>query len=1087
MTEPSLARCCSLLFFPQDRERGEEYFQHGHVNLIEIGDCGIHAIAHGQSEYNVYIDFSELEDRNIGVHCDCPRFQGGDLCKHLWATLRYLDFVGYPFESEGSVAIYTLDFDKFDTGERILLDPKKSRNTSDYSSFDDDEEDFAEENDEQETEEEILFSDVYDPQSLWQHQLIRMVPSNLESSPPLLRTPFQPFYIFAIPAYEVPKARRFRILAYQSRRKKGGENTIPTKVSLSRYDLDQITDPLARRALEHLDWNQNQINHFGFPSLRDTRSDWYFKPESLAQILKLLCDEQRLVLNYGGEHSLQQTTPLVFGEATPWELEIFITGSDTSESLSVVPRIVRQTLDGHHEERHVENITALCESGCLFFEDQLEVTAPEQVDAIRRWREAGTLEVPLDEMKTLLRALTLHPSVPRILFDSRLPIYHSSTPPIGKLVLLNHPSDAHYFLAEVRFKYGQTEVSSTASQRDVWDAPSWTLYPRQIEAETQIFHDLCDFHFNENSDQSHELRIHRKWFVPLIRRVLELGWEVVAEGQIFRNPTSMHIKVRTEQDWFDVEGHVGFESSSIGLPSLLQSYRKGEHWIRLDDGSHGLLPEQWLAKYAPLADVGSSNDSGYRFEKNQALILDAMLASHENVQLDKTFTTLCTRLKKFSGVQTATQPKGLRGTLRNYQLEGLAWFQFLNEYGFGGCLADDMGLGKTIQVLALLESRRVRRARKAESKKPSIVIVPKSLVFNWIEEAEKFTPQLKLLDFTGQQRHAYVESLEQYDLVVTTYSTLRLDIERFAPVAFDYAILDEAQAIKNSSSQASKAVKLLNADHRLAMTGTPIENHLGDLWSLFEFLNPGMLGPSIIRNFTISVEEDRSQVLALNQALRPFILRRTKAQVLKELPHKTEQTLYCEMPPKQKKVYVELRDHYRQSLLSRVRNVGISRSKIQVLEALLRLRQAACDPRLVDPESPIVGSKIELLLEQLEEVIEEGHKVLVFSQFTSMLALVQSELESRHWNFEYLDGKTRNRAAKVERFQEDPKCSIFLISLKAGGVGLNLTAADYVYILDPWWNPAAEAQAIDRAHRMGQTKPVVAYRMICQDTVEARF
>lgn len=1090
MKGSTLTRCCRSAFLPQDRDRGDIYFLRKQVNLIEIGDCGIHAIVLGSNEYNVYLDLFEIEDRILGTHCDCPRFQGGGLCKHLWATIRHLDSVGYPFKGDNPLTIQDLDLDEFDIGERILLAPRKQSihvDDDDFeedSSFDDQEEeddDYDDDGDENDNDPLKFLG----RESLWKHLLIKALTSTPSPTQSLVRTPFQPLYVFAIPAFELPSARRIRILTYQSRRKKDGEPSIPTKVSLSRYDLSQIPDPIARWVLDHLDWDRE--NFMGFPSLRDTRSEWSFKAEHLGQTLKVLCDAQRIVLNHGSEQSLLHTTPLVFGDATPWDLELFVSGAKSSESVSVVPRLVRQSQDGQQEQRLIETLTAVCDSGCLFFEDQLEVTSQELVDSIRSWKEAGTLDVPMDEIQTLVQALTMHPSAPRLVFDDQLPIHRSSTTPLGKLVLSNQPSDPHYFVADVRFKYGQAEVEALAPQREVWDAPSWTLFPRQIETESQLFHDLCDFPFTEVTHHRRELRIHRKWFVPLIRKVLDRGWEVVAEGRTFRNPTTMNIQVRSEQDWFEVEGNVDFESNSFGLPTLLQSLRKGEHWIRLDDGSHGLLPEQWLSKYASLSDVGASDGTGFRFQKNQALILDAMLAAHENVHLDKSFTTWCTRLKKFSGVRPATQPKGLRGTLRNYQLEGLAWFSFLNEYGFGGCLADDMGLGKTIQVLAFLESRRARRRRVNESKKPSMVVVPKSLVFNWLEECEKFTPQLKILDFTGPQRHSHLEDIENSDLVVTTYSTLRLDIEKLASISFDYAILDEAQAIKNSSSQASKAVKLLNADHRLAMTGTPIENHLGDLWSLFEFLNPGMLGPSLVRNWTISVEEDRNQVQALNQALRPFILRRTKTQVLKELPQKTEQTLYCEMPPKQKKVYTELRDHYRQALLSRVRDVGISRSKIQVLEALLRLRQAACDPRLIDPNSPIVGSKIELLLEQLEEVVEEGHKVLVFSQFTSMLALVRSELENRGWNFEYLDGKTRNRAAKVERFQGDPACSIFLISLKAGGVGLNLTAADYVYILDPWWNPAAEAQAIDRAHRMGQTKPVVAYRMICQDTVEDKI
>jgi SNF2 family DNA or RNA helicase len=299
-------------------------------------------------------------------------------------------------------------------------------------------------------------------------------------------------------------------------------------------------------------------------------------------------------------------------------------------------------------------------------------------------------------------------------------------------------------------------------------------------------------------------------------------------------------------------------------------------------------------------------------------------------------------------------------------------------------------------------------------------------------------------------------------------------------------ILDEAQAVKNPGAQVTKAARLLKGDHRLAMTGTPVENHLGDLWSLFDFLNPGMLGSTTASQFTGQEDQGR-RLSALSNALRPFILRRTKQQVLTELPEKTEQTLVCEMLPKQRKLYNELRDHYRAALNKKIEADGIKRSKIQVLEALLRLRQVACDPRLVDPKQKTQGAKIEHLLAQLSELLQEGHKVLVFSQFTTLLGLVRKELEKTGIAYEYLDGKTRNRAECVKRFQEDADCQVFLISLKAGGHGLNLTSANYVFILDPWWNPAVEAQAIDRAHRMGQANPVTAYRFIAKDTVEDKI
>jgi len=344
-----------------------------------------------------------------------------------------------------------------------------------------------------------------------------------------------------------------------------------------------------------------------------------------------------------------------------------------------------------------------------------------------------------------------------------------------------------------------------------------------------------------------------------------------------------------------------------------------------------------------------------------------------------------------------------------------------------------------------------------------------------------------VLDHTGTTRTD--ADFTGYDVVLTTYGTLRRDALRLKDIEFDYVVLDEAQAVKNASTESSKAVRLLRGTHRLALSGTPVENHLGELWTLFEFLNPGMLGAASVFKLAGGAlrnpDEDTRRLLA--QSLRPFILRRTKEQVASELPTKTEQTLYCEMEPAQRKLYNELRQHYRESLLQRIETDGMAKSKIQVLEALLRLRQAACHPGLLDPKrAGEPSAKMEVLLDQLKEVLEEGHKALVFSQFTSLLRLVRDRLDSDGVVYEYLDGQTRDRQARVERFQNDAECRLFLISLKAGGLGLNLTAADYVFLLDPWWNPAVEMQAVDRAHRIGQTRQVFAYRLIARDTVEEK-
>ncbi len=565
------------------------------------------------------------------------------------------------------------------------------------------------------------------------------------------------------------------------------------------------------------------------------------------------------------------------------------------------------------------------------------------------------------------------------------------------------------------------------------------------------------------------------------------GWRVEAEGKLIRPAGEFKLALSTGIDWFDLDGGIDFGGQSVNLPELLSAARRGETMIELGDGSMGMLPEEWLKKYGMLADLGTAENGALRFNASQAGVLDALLANQPEIQVDAAFEKVREQLRQFEGVIAVDSPPGFHGELRPYQREGLGWLDYLHRFGFGGILADDMGLGKTIQVLALLQRRRYRR----QAKGPTLAVVPRSLVFNWIQEAAKFTPRLKVLDYTGPGRHSLRERFAEYDLIITTYGTLRTDIAELTNFEFDYVMLDESQAIKNADSQSAKAARLLRARHRLAISGTPIENHLGELWSIMEFLNPGMLGnDTVFKKYSSAgtgAGLDAADRVLLAKALRPFILRRTKAQVVKDLPEKTEQTLYCDMEVEQRRCYDELRVHYRDALL-RKDAAEFNRSKIEVLEALLRLRQAACHPGLIKPEAVSEPSaKLDMLLPSIAEVVEEGHKVLVFSQFTSFLAIVRERLDQEQLIYEYLDGRTRNRAAKVERFQNDPECPIFLISLKAGGLGLNLTAAEYVYLLDPWWNPAVEAQAIDRSHRIGQTQNVFAYRLICRDTVEEKI
>ena len=643
-------------------------------------------------------------------------------------------------------------------------------------------------------------------------------------------------------------------------------------------------------------------------------------------------------------------------------------------------------------------------------------------------------------------------------------------------------------IAELEFDYDGARVSAFPPGRMAVQTEQRRAIRRDVRAETKAKERLDELGFRETKDFRVEpgtMEVAAKK-VPAATRDLVLdGWRVEAEGILYRTAGDFKLAVATGIDWFELSGQVDFGGQSLSLPDVLAAARRGETMIALDDGSMGMLPEDWLKKYGLLADLGSANADGLRFGKAQAGLLDALLAAQPGSKCDVAFTKVRKELHAFEGVAPLEAPPNFQGELRPYQREGLGWLDYLRKFDFGGILADDMGLGKTIQVLALLQRRKTKR----QAKGPSLIVVPRSLVFNWMQESSKFTPKLKILDYTGPGRHASRESFPKYDVIVTTYGTLRSDIVDLSEMSFDYAILDEAQAIKNAESQAAKAARLLKANHRLAMSGTPIENHLGELWSIFEFLNPGMLGTATVfkKNAGGASGQDEGARQLLAKALRPFILRRTKKEVVKDLPDKVELTLSCDLEPAQRKIYEDLRAHYRSALL-RTDAKTVAGSKIEVLEALLRLRQAACHPGLLDPariDDP--SAKLDMLLPQLAEVVEEGHKVLVFSQFTSFLAIVKKKLDAEGLKYEYLDGQTRDRQARVENFQTNPDIPIFLISLKAGGLGLNLTAAEYVYLLDPWWNPAVEAQAIDRSHRIGQTRNVFAYRLIARDTVEQKI
>ena len=582
---------------------------------------------------------------------------------------------------------------------------------------------------------------------------------------------------------------------------------------------------------------------------------------------------------------------------------------------------------------------------------------------------------------------------------------------------------------------------------------------------------------------------------------LQREWSVTLDEQL-ENRTLKNLERVEPQfqitssgvQWFDLG--VVFSASSgetFSAADIQRLILSGQNHTRLKNGKMAVIDtgaveelQEVLLDCAP-----QQNAAGYRMSNMQAGFLEATLRQHADWKIQAP-TAWRDRVARQSGeAKLECPPLGeLETVLRPYQKHGVAWLHFLRANGFGGILADEMGLGKTLQTLAFLRS--VRQAQPAVA--PMLIVCPTSLVFNWVAEARKFTPQLKVLALHGPERHAHFAEIATSDLVVTSYALIRRDAAKYRGLSFDTVALDEAQHIKNRQTQNAQAVKAVRAQHRIVLSGTPLENSVLDLWSIFDFLMPGYLGSA--KDFReryelpIAKAKDTGAQARLARRLKPFILRRLKKEVAADLPAKLEQISYCELTPDQRQVYQQVIEASRQEVLAAVGAQGIAKSRLVVLTALLRLRQVCCDLRLLklDNINPANASgKLDLFGELLEEVIDGGHRLLVFSQFVGMLTLLKEKLTQEKIDFCYLDGSTTDRAAVVERFQSNGGIPVFLISLKAGGVGLNLTGADTVIHFDPWWNPAVEDQATDRAHRIGQTRVVTSYKLITRDTIEEKI
>lgn len=654
-----------------------------------------------------------------------------------------------------------------------------------------------------------------------------------------------------------------------------------------------------------------------------------------------------------------------------------------------------------------------------------------------------------------------------------------------------------FFSIELRFLYGTHEIEHGSSQDIVFRDKKDKLVKikRDKEAEKKFYSTLLENNTIEKQGLLIPLTDPYTWLVDTAKNLIALGYEIYGKEQLFNqriNPEEPQLTVNISSgiDWFDLKGDVKFGDEEVPFDKIIDALKNHERFIKLSDGSMGIIPKKWLKKLSGVAGLleYDKKQKKAKAANSQIAIIEALIDIANKSKTDHKFKQLRDKFKHFKEIKNIALPKKLKGNLRDYQKTGYDWLHFLKEFSFGGCLADDMGLGKTVQLLSLLLYE-----KESGNKTPSLIVVPTSLVFNWVNEIKKFTPLLKAYIHHGQDRLRSITEIlkKKTDLIITTYGTLRNDIDIFKKKTFHYIVLDESQQIKNPISKNAKSAYSLKSKHKLVLTGTPVENNSLELWSQFAFLNPGLLGNMeyFKKTFARSIEREKNKdkTESLKNMINPFLLSRKKETVAQELPEKQITTLFCEMDSKQRKIYNYWKDKYKEEIRDSITSKGFMQSRMKILQGLVKLRQVCNHPRLVDESYTGESGKFNIMISQIEEAISGGHKALIFSSFVKMLQVFKDHFNKQNIKFSYLDGSTRKRKEVVEEFQKDKEIKVFLISLKAGGLGLNLTAADYVFIVDPWWNPAAEMQAIDRTHRIGQENNVFVYKAITKDSVEEKI
>ncbi len=1005
--------------------RGNRYFRAGLIRNLQISNNFVSANVLGTEKYAVVVTFDEVLD-TASMSCSCPYFEI-DNCKHIVAVIYELEEKGF---WDGRI-------------EPIVSKKNSIKNQNIFSTL---------------QKENIL-----------NRKLSSFIKKNEAAPQNTSNTEFRIAYSIATTYYST------EISPLRIRLRRDGTDASFGKAHSIDFDRIQKVDLSEKLIISYLlGYNNNII----YPSYNEKEN--VNKRKMFNDILTFLREKEvyleKKYQNFSKVEILSEVAECKLlitekDENIVLELELELFGEKiklNEKVISILDSPVWMLID----DRIFKVNNLLIEQFEYFKDNNFEILiAKDYLDIFERnYLPKIASQLPIESDKYIVEDLKIAPTKKIFLEEND-----------SNLIL-----ELKFGYGDVNFSYNPTELFTSIYS----DGKIITIH-RKKDFEDNCFEEIKCLYvknvgagkFTPRKDPIQFLFNHFEYFK-------EKGFEIFGEENLKKfkvnySKPKVSFNVSSGIDWFDVTTEIDFGNATIPFSELVAAIKEKKNYLKLSDGSTGVLPEKWFKKIKQTISFGEVDNETVRFSKMQALALETIIEDADQFEVDDDFIEHIEKLKSFEKISKQTIPENFNGELRDYQKAGVDWLYFLKEYSFGGILADDMGLGKTIQSIILL-------LKEKSENNTSLIVAPTSVIFNWIDEIEKFSPSLKILDHTGIERERTDNSVfNNYDVVLSSYGVLLRDYELLSQVQFHYIILDESQKIKNPTSKTGRVVRSLNAKHRLCLTGTPIENNLAELWSQMAFLNPGLLGS--FKNFNdsfvkpISKNNDDDSLNLLKRTIYPFILRRTKDVVALDLPEKTETIHFCEMEKSQEKVYKFWKNSIRLEILKEIDEKGIKKSGFKVMEGLLRLRQICNHPILVQKDYKKESSKFEEFKMMLEKVVAEGHKVLVFSQFVQMLALMKNHLDKNNIKYEYLTGSTRKRKEVVENFKKDNEIKVFLISLKAGGFGLNLTKADYVFHYDPWWNPAVEMQATDRTHRIGQNKNVFVYKFITKNSVEEKI